>query len=58
VEQIKKFIILPDTWEPGSEVLTHTMKLRRKPIGARYAAQIDQLYASVGVPSTTRQSED
>ncbi|KAA8883073.1 long-chain fatty acid--CoA ligase [Nocardia colli] len=45
VEQIKKFTIVPDFWQPGSEVLTPTMKLRRKPINARYAADIDDLYS-------------
>lgn len=45
VEQIKKFTILPDYWEPGTDVLTPTMKLRRRPIADRYAATIDELYA-------------
>jgi len=45
VEQIKKFAILPDVWEPGSDVLTPTMKLKRRPIAEKYAAEIDALYA-------------
>ncbi|HEY3713564.1 MAG TPA: long-chain fatty acid--CoA ligase [Jatrophihabitantaceae bacterium] len=45
VEQIKKFAILPDVWEPGSDVLTPTMKLKRRPIAERYAAEIEALYA-------------
>ncbi|MGW6728020.1 AMP-dependent synthetase/ligase [Nocardia sp. NPDC055029] len=45
VEQIKKFRILPTFWEPGTDVLTHTMKLRRRPIVERYAAEIEALYA-------------
>lgn len=45
VEQIKKFTILPSFWEPGSDELTLTMKLRRKPIAAKYAAEIENLYA-------------
>ncbi|MFI9503392.1 AMP-dependent synthetase/ligase [Nocardia sp. NPDC052566] len=44
IEQIKKFTIVPDFWEPGTEVLTPTMKLRRKPINERYAAAIEELY--------------
>lgn len=44
VEQIKKFAILPDVWEPGSTELTPTMKLRRKPISDRYADVIERLY--------------
>lgn len=46
VEQIKKFHILPELWAPGSDVLTHTAKLKRKPIDNKYAALIQQLYAS------------
>ncbi|MBN9747862.1 long-chain fatty acid--CoA ligase [Amycolatopsis sp. A1MSW2902] len=46
VEQIKNFAVLPDCWQPGSEVLTPTMKLRRKPIAERYAGEIDALYRS------------
>jgi len=45
VEQIKKFAILPDVWEPGSDVLTPTMKLKRRPIAERYAVEIEALYA-------------
>ena len=45
VEQIKRFRILPDEWMPGGEELTPTMKLKRKPIAAKYAAEIEALYA-------------
>ncbi|GAB2711143.1 fatty acid--CoA ligase FadD11 [Nocardia thraciensis] len=45
VEQIKRFTILPVFWEPGGEEVTLTMKLRRKPIAAKYAAEIERLYA-------------
>jgi long-chain acyl-CoA synthetase len=45
VEQIKRFTILSVDWEPGGEELTPTMKLRRKPIHAKYTAEIDALYA-------------
>ena len=37
VEQIKKYTILPDVWEPGGDEITPTMKLKRKPIAAKYA---------------------
>ena len=46
VEQIKKFAILPEIWEPGGDEVTPTMKLKRKPIVAKYAKQIEDLYAS------------
>jgi long-subunit acyl-CoA synthetase (AMP-forming) len=45
VEQIKRFTILPCDWAPAGDELTPTMKLRRKPIAAKYAAEIDALYA-------------
>jgi long-chain acyl-CoA synthetase len=45
VEQIKKFTVLPEVWEPGGDEVTPTMKLKRKPIAAKYAEQIDALYA-------------
>jgi long-subunit acyl-CoA synthetase (AMP-forming) len=44
VEQLKKFAILPVVWEPGGDELTPTMKLRRRPITEKYAAEIDALY--------------
>ncbi len=48
VEQIKRFLILPTDWEPGGDELTPTMKLKRKPIGAKYAVEIEALYSIRG----------
>ena len=45
VEQIKKFTLLPAEWMPGGDELTPTMKLKRKPIGQKYASEIEALYA-------------
>lgn len=45
VEQVKKVEVLPEFWLPGSEVLTPTLKLRRKPINEKYADVIARLYA-------------
>ena len=45
VEQIKKFKILSSDWEPGGDELTPTMKLKRKPIGEKYAGEIEALYS-------------
>jgi long-chain acyl-CoA synthetase len=45
VEQIKKFKVLTDEWQPGGDELTPTMKLKRKPIHEKYADEIDALYA-------------
>lgn len=44
-EQVKRYTILPTFWEPGGEEVTATMKLRRRNISAKYAEQIEQLYA-------------
>jgi long-chain acyl-CoA synthetase len=46
VEQIKRFRVLPNLWEPGGDEITLTMKLKRRPIMAKYAAEIEELYAS------------
>lgn len=45
VEQIKRFRVLPTLWEPGGDEITLTMKLKRKPVMAKYAAEIEELYA-------------
>jgi long-chain acyl-CoA synthetase len=44
VEQIKKFHIVEGDWLPGGDELTPTMKLKRKPIDQKYAAEIEALY--------------
>jgi len=44
VEQIKNFTIVPGDWLPGGDELTPTMKLKRRPIEAKYAAEIDAMY--------------
>jgi long-subunit acyl-CoA synthetase (AMP-forming) len=46
VEQIKRFRVLPTLWEPGGDEVTQTMKLKRRPIMGKYAAEIEELYAS------------
>ncbi|MER7303188.1 AMP-binding protein [Nocardioides sp. NPDC127514] len=47
VEQIKRFTILEVDWQPGTDELTPTMKLKRRPIAEKYASDIDALYADV-----------
>ena len=44
VEQIKKFTIVAGDWLPGSDELTPTMKLKRKPIAEKYAEPIEAMY--------------
>jgi long-subunit acyl-CoA synthetase (AMP-forming) len=45
VEQIKKFTLVKGDWLPSGDELTPTMKLKRKPIAEKYAAEIDAMYA-------------
>jgi long-subunit acyl-CoA synthetase (AMP-forming) len=44
VEQIKKFTLVEGDWLPGGDELTPTMKLKRKPIDAKYKDDIDAMY--------------
>jgi long-chain acyl-CoA synthetase len=46
VEQIKKYKVLDEEWQPGGDELTPTMKLKRKPIHEKYADEIEALYRS------------
>ncbi len=45
VEQIKRFRLLDSEWLAGGDELTPTMKLKRRPIAAKYAEEIEGLYA-------------
>ena len=50
IEQIKKFTLLPDLWEPskkdGSEAeLTPTMKLKRRVILDKFKQEVEAMYA-------------
>jgi long-chain acyl-CoA synthetase len=45
VERVKKFHLTTDEWVPDSDLLTPTMKLKRRGVLARYADDIEALYA-------------
>ena len=45
-ERVKKVRVLGEEWLPDSELLTPTSKLKRRGIHARYADEIESLYAS------------
>ena len=45
VEQIKRFKVLDRDWSPAGDELTPTMKLKRRPIAAKYEAEIERMYA-------------
>jgi long-subunit acyl-CoA synthetase (AMP-forming) len=44
VEQIKTFTVIRGDWLPGGDELTPTMKLKRRPIAAKYATEIEAMY--------------
>lgn len=44
-EAVKKVKVLGDEWLPDSDVLTPTSKLKRRGIHARFATEIEELYA-------------
>lgn len=43
-EQVKKFILVPDTWGIATGELTPTMKIKRAIVKAKYLDQIEALY--------------
>ena len=45
VEQIKRFVLVGEEWLPDSDVLTPTSKLKRRGVNARYAQEIESMYA-------------
>jgi long-chain acyl-CoA synthetase len=45
VERVKRFTVLSEEWLPDSEELTPTMKLKRRGVNQKYAAEIEALYA-------------
>ena len=45
VEQIKKFTLVGEEWLPDSDMLTPTSKLKRRGVNARYAEEIETMYA-------------
>ena len=44
-ERVKKIHILGEEWEPDSDLLTPTSKLKRRNIHARYAKEIEEMYS-------------
>lgn len=47
VEQVKKWVIVPDEWTPDSGEVTPSLKLKRRVVLDRYADEIDLMYAGV-----------
>jgi long-chain acyl-CoA synthetase len=51
VEQIKRFRIVDEPWLPGTELVTSSMKVRRRAINQHYAGEIEALYDVAGPSS-------
>ena len=47
VEQIKKFTLVGEEWLPDSDMLTPTSKLKRRGVTARFADEIEAMYAGL-----------
>ena len=47
VEQIKKFTLVGEEWLPDSDMLTPTSKLKRRGVRARFADEIEAMYAGL-----------
>jgi long-chain acyl-CoA synthetase len=52
VERPRRFALLAEEWLPDSDELTPTMKLKRRGVLARYADEIEAMYAGGGVEVT------
>jgi long-chain acyl-CoA synthetase len=48
VEQPRRITVLGEDWLPDSDLLTPTMKLKRRGVSSRYAAEIAAMYAGGG----------
>lgn len=44
IEQIKKFVLLPNPWDVTTEELTPTMKVKRRVIREKFKSEIDGIY--------------
>jgi len=53
VEQPRRIVILGEDWLPDSDVLTPTMKLKRRGVLSRYGDIVESMYAGGGVEVST-----
>jgi long-chain acyl-CoA synthetase len=44
-ERVKKVTVLGEEWLPDSDMLTPTSKLKRRGVNARFADEIEAMYA-------------
>jgi long-chain acyl-CoA synthetase len=44
-EQVKKFVLIPDEWSQLTDILTPTLKVKRRLVCARYKDEIEKLFS-------------
>jgi long-subunit acyl-CoA synthetase (AMP-forming) len=49
VEHVRRFVLLGEEWLPDSEMLTPTMKLKRRGVLAAYGDRVEEMYAGGGI---------
>lgn len=56
IEQVKRFVVLPQEWTPAGGELTPTQKMRRAVVADRFAEEIAGLYADppIGIEASPR----
>ena len=47
VEQVKRYLVVPDEWTPESGEITPSLKLKRRVVLERYSDDIEKIYAGV-----------
>jgi long-chain acyl-CoA synthetase len=47
VEQVKKWVVVPDEWTPDSGEITPSLKLKRRVVLDRYSDEIESMYVGV-----------
>lgn len=47
VEQVKRWVVVPDEWTPDTGEVTPSLKLKRRVVLDRYADEIESLYSGV-----------
>src|SRR3954452_12696671 len=49
VEHVRRFFLLGEEWQPDSETLTPTMKLKRRGVLSTYGDKVEEMYAGGGI---------
>ncbi|MFD1515172.1 AMP-dependent synthetase/ligase [Halomarina rubra] len=57
-EQIKKFRLVPEEWTAENDMMTPSLKKKRRNILERYQGEVDQIYADAEKEKAQAQSDD